>query len=102
MTTLTMPLPLISPHPGRHAKPGHVSHAATVTRASMSAVATAGLLAGGWMIAAHPQPQAARPHCVSWHSCPCRYPGAPLRLNGNQLCVTQHESTAAVVDGTRP
>jgi hypothetical protein len=102
VTTLTMPLPLIAPHPGRHARPGAVPRAAAVTRASMSAVATAGLLAGGWLIAAHPQPQHVQPHCVTWHSCPCRYPGAPLRLNGNQLCTAQHRSTAPIVAGNDP
>lgn len=102
MTTLTMPLPLLARHPGRHAKPGHVSHALTVTRVSASAVATAGLLAGGWMIAAQPQPQHAQPHCVAHHSCPCRYPGAPVHLNGNQLCTAQHKSAAAIVTGERP
>lgn len=43
-----------------------------------------------------PALQHAQPHCVTWHSCPCRYPGAPLHLNGNQLCITQHQSTASI------
>lgn len=102
MTTLTMPLPILGGHPGRHARPGPARRAITITTRVTASAAAAGLLASGLLAAAHPLPQHSQPACVPWHSCSCRYPGAPLRLNGNQLCITQHKSWAPVVAMVRP
>jgi hypothetical protein len=90
-----MPLPLGRPR-GRHHRPGPVRR--TINGAAIIAAVTA-VAAAGLLMAGHPQLPAAAPHCVPWHSCPCRYPGAPIHLNGNQLCPDQDRSTARVLVG---
>lgn len=99
MSTLAIPLPLLAR--GRHHRPGPVRHAVTLTRA-VAAAAAAGVITAGVLLAGHPHLPATAPRCVPWLSCGCRYPGAPAHLNGNQLCVTQHKSTADVVTGEKP
>jgi hypothetical protein len=91
-------LPLLARHPGRHARPGR--QAAAVTHAVTAAAAT-GIVAAGWLLAAHPHPQPAAPRCVPFRSCACRYPEAPAHLNGNRLCVVLDEP-AGVAAGGRP
>jgi hypothetical protein len=94
-----MPLPYRSR--GRHARPGRARRTINGTHATLT-IAAAAAAAMGLLLAGHPQLPATAPHCVPWHSCPCRYPGAPIHLNGNQLCPDQDKSTARVVVGGRP
>jgi hypothetical protein len=101
VTTLAAPLGIFTRHPGRRARHGPVRHAITVVHVT-AAIAAAGIITSGVLLAGHPHLPATAPHCVPWLSCGCRYPGAPAHLNGNQLCVTQNKSGADVVTGNNP
>ena len=89
MTADTLELPAVR-SARRRRRSGLAARLAACTAGAVAFATTVMLLTQAFP----PARQQTQLHCAAYRSCACRWPDAPTHLNGNHLCVAQHQSTA--------